>query len=222
MENTSYPPGNFRINLLTLSFPGDREKAFRENYFQNSLLQIRIALLSGICMYSIFGFLDAWLVPEAKYMLWFIRFVIFAPYLLFVVLFSFSHHFKKYMQLSLALGMLIGGLGITAMILIAPYPASHSYYAGLLLVLIYGYTFVKLRFIWASLTGWLLVIAYEIAAIWISPTPIPKRARPTFPASTSRAASSPAGRPTRSSSRTADSTVKRSSSIWSAASEHRS
>jgi len=173
VENTSYPPGNFRINLLTLSFPGDREKAFRENYFQNSLLQIRIALLSGICMYSIFGFLDAWLVPEAKHMLWFIRFVIFDPYLLFVVLFSFSHHFKKYMQLSLALGMLIGGLGITAMILIAPYPASHSYYAGLLLVLIYGYTFVKLRFIWASLTGWLLVIAYEIAAIWISPTPIP-------------------------------------------------
>ena len=106
-------------------------------------------------------------------MLWYIRFLIFDPYLLFVVLFSFSHHFKKYMQLSLALGMLIGGLGITAMILIAPYPASHSYYAGLLLVLIYGYTFVKLRFIWASLTGWLLVIAYEIAAIWISPTPIP-------------------------------------------------
>jgi signal transduction histidine kinase len=173
VENTTYPPGNFRINLLTLSFPGDLEKAFQDNYFQNSLRQIRIALLSGICMYSIFGFLDAWLVPEAKHMLWFIRFVIFDPYLLFVVLFSFSPRFKKYMQLSLSLGMLIGGFGITAMILIAPYPASHSYYAGLLLVLIYGYTFVKLRFIWASLTGWLLVIAYEIAATWISPTPIP-------------------------------------------------
>ncbi|MGB5747480.1 MAG: hypothetical protein WBM69_10885, partial [Desulfobacterales bacterium] len=124
-------------------------------------------------MYSIFGFLDAWLAPEAKHMLWFIRFVIFAPYILFVILFSFSHHFKKYMQLSLVLGTLIGGFGITAMILIAPYPASYSYYAGLLLVFIYGYTFVKLRFIWASLAGWLIVIAYEIAAIWISPTPIP-------------------------------------------------
>ncbi len=77
------------------------------------------------------------------------------------------------MQVSIAFGVLISGLGITAMILIAPYPASYSYYAGLLLVFIYGYTFVKLRFIWASLTGWLIVIAYEVAAIWISPTPIP-------------------------------------------------
>jgi signal transduction histidine kinase len=124
-------------------------------------------------MYSGFGFLDAWLVPEAKYMLWFIRYVIFAPYILFVFLLSFTQHFKKYMQLSIALGILISGLGITAMVLIAPYPASYSYYAGLLLVFIYGYTFVKLRFIWASLTGWLIVAAYEIAAIWISPTPIP-------------------------------------------------
>jgi len=95
VENTSYPPSYFRLNLLTLTFPGDLEQAFRKNYFQNSLRQIRIALLSGICMYSLFGFLDAWLVPEAKHMLWFIRFVLFDPYILFIVLFSFSHHFKK-------------------------------------------------------------------------------------------------------------------------------
>ncbi len=173
VENISHSPIDLRLNLLTLTFKGDFEQAFREDYFQKSLLQIRIALLSGICMYSIFGFLDAWLVPAAKHTLWFIRFVFFDPYLLFVVLFSFSRHFKKYMQLCLSIGMLIGGLGITAMVLIAPYPASYSYYAGLLLVLIYGYTFVKLRFIWASVTGWLLVIAYEIAAVWLKPTPIP-------------------------------------------------
>jgi signal transduction histidine kinase/ActR/RegA family two-component response regulator len=32
---------------------------------------------------------------------------------------------------------------------------------------------VKLRFLWASFTGWLIVFAYEFAAIWLSPTPIP-------------------------------------------------
>jgi signal transduction histidine kinase len=37
----------------------------------------------------------------------------------------------------------------------------------------YGYSFIKLRFIWAFISGWLLVIAYEIAAIWLSNTPIP-------------------------------------------------
>ena len=77
------------------------------------------------------------------------------------------------MQVSIASTVLIAGLGIIAMIMMAPYPASHSYYAGLILVFFYGYTFFKLRFVWASLTGWIIVVAYEIAAVWLSPTPIP-------------------------------------------------
>ena len=163
----------FRINWLTLSFSDDLEKVFQDKFFQNSLRQARFAFLLAIFFYSIFGILDAWLVPEAKHKLWFIRYAIFVPYAFSVFLFSFSRHFKKYMQLSIALGVLIGGVGITAMILIAPYPASHSYYAGLLLIFIFGYTFVRLRFWWATTAGWLIVVVYEVAAIWLSPTPIP-------------------------------------------------
>jgi len=173
LANTLSPQNNFQVNWLTLSFPKNLEKAFQDSYFQNSLRQVRIALLLGLFLYSVFGILDAWLVPEAKHKLWLIRYAIFAPYVIAVYLLSFSPHFKKYMQISIAFGVLIAGLGITVMILIAPYPASHSYYAGLLLVFIYGYTFVKLRFVWASSAGWLIVLAYEIAAIWLSPTPIP-------------------------------------------------
>ena len=173
MENKSFPPDKFRFNLLTLSFPKEIEKEFQDHYFINSLRQIRIALLLGLFLYSIFGILDAWLVPEAKHKLWFIRYVIFDPYVIFCYLFSYSRHFKKYWQVTIAFGVMVAGLAITAMILIAPYPASYTYYAGLLLVFIYGYTFVKLRFIWASIAGWLIVLAYEIAAIWLSPIPIP-------------------------------------------------
>jgi len=173
LAHTSSPHHNFQINWLTLSFAKDLEKAFQESYFQNSLRQVRIALLLGLSLYSIFGILDAWLVPAAKSKLWLIRYAIFAPYVIGVYLLSFSAHFKKYMQISIAFGVSIAGLGITVMILIAPYPASYSYYAGLLLVFIYGYTFVKLRFVWASFAGWLIVLAYEIAAIWLNPTPIP-------------------------------------------------
>ena len=173
MANTTNSADNYRINWLTLSFSGDLEKAFQDGFFQNSLRQARIAFLLAIFFYSIFGVLDAWLVPEAKHKLWFIRYAIFVPYVAVVYLFSFSRHFKKYMQISIALGVVIAGVGITAMILIAPYPASHSYYAGLLLIFIYGYTSAKLRFWWATTAGWLIVVAYEVAAIWLSPTPIP-------------------------------------------------
>jgi signal transduction histidine kinase len=159
--------------LLTLSFRGYLEKDFLESYIQNSLRQVRIALLLGLCLYCIFGILDAWLVPEAKHKLWIVRYAIILPFVTSIFLFSFSQHFKRFMQIAIASSVLIAGLGIIAMILIAPYPASYSYYAGLLLVFIYGYTFVKLRFIWASVTMWLIVIAYEVAAIWLSSTPIP-------------------------------------------------
>lgn len=173
MATASSPLDEIKVNLLTLSFPGNFEEAFLDDYFQKSLRHVRIALLLGIFFYGIFGILDAWLVPEVKQKLWIIRYAIFCPFLFIVLLFSFSAHFKKYMQLSIAAAVLVAGLGIVAMIVIAPYPGNYSYYAGLILVFLFGYTFFKLRFIWATLTGWTIVIAYEISAVWLSQTPIP-------------------------------------------------
>jgi hypothetical protein len=164
---------NIQINYLTLSFPRELERAFRDYYFFASLRQVRTASLLGVFFYAIFGILDAWLVPEVKLDLWYIRYAIVCPIVFLVFLFSFSRYFKKFMQLAIAAAVLAAGLGIIKMILIAPYPASHSYYAGLILVFFYGYTFYKLRFVWATLTGWIIVIAYEIAAIWLNPTDFP-------------------------------------------------
>lgn len=166
-------PDQTKINCFTLSFEKNIEQSFQQYYFQYSLQHSRIALLIGLFFYSIFGFLDAALVPDAKIKLWIIRYAIIFPFVLITFLFSFSKNFQKYMQLSLASSLLIAGVGIIAMILIAPPPANYSYYAGLILVFIYGYSFLKLRFIWASITCWMLVIAYEISAIWLHKTPFP-------------------------------------------------
>ena len=161
-----------KVNLFTLSFPGQLEKDFLDQYFQNSLRHVRIAFLLAIFLYGIFGILDAWIVPEVKQTLWFIRYGVFVPFVFAVFLFSFSGYFKKYWQLCLTAVILVAGFGIILMTLIAPYPGNYSYYAGLILVFVFGYTFFKLRFIWATLAGWMIVIAYECAAIWLSQTPI--------------------------------------------------
>ena len=169
----STPLDEFKLNWFSLSFSGSFEDAFREFYFHASLRHIRIALIVGLFFYVIFGIFDAWLVPEAKHKLWLIRYAIILPYVTAIFLFSFTHHFKKFMQLATASSVLVAGFGIIVMILIAPYPASYAYYAGLLFVFIYGYSFLKLRFLWASSTMWIIVIAYEIAAVWLSKTPFP-------------------------------------------------
>jgi PAS domain S-box-containing protein len=159
------------LNLFPLSFSGGFERKFLDYYFQHSRMHVRISIIVGLFFYSIFGILDAWLVPDAKLKLWFIRYAVILPYVSLIFIFSFSQHFKRFMQPAIASALLVAGLGIIAMVSIAPYPASYCYYAGLLLVFIYGYTFFKLRFIWASVTGWLIVIAYEVAAIWLNPAP---------------------------------------------------
>ena len=173
MTVVSFSPNEIKANLLTLSFPEELEQAFRDDYFEKSLRHVRIALLLGFFFYGIFGILDAWLVPDVKQALWLIRYAIVFPFLLGAFLFSYSRHFKKFMQLSIAGVILAAGVGIIAMTLIAPDPGSYLYYAGLILVFLFGYTFFILRFVWATVTGWTLVIAYEISAMWLTQTPIP-------------------------------------------------
>lgn len=165
--------GKMNLNLFTLAFPGDLEKHFIKDYFDKSIKHGRIALFLAIFFYGIFGILDAWLIPAQKQSLWIIRYLIFLPFTSIILLLSFTEQFKKYMQIANAAVVLLAGLGIIIMMRIAPYPANYSYYAGLILVFIFGYTFFKLRFIWASIAGWLIVGAYELSAFWMGQTPIP-------------------------------------------------
>lgn len=160
------------MNIFTLAFPQPLEKEFRYFYFRQSLLQVRISIFIAAVFFAFFGFLDAALVKEMKTTLWLIRFGFICPGVLTLFFFSYMPLFKKYMQPSIATGMLWTGVGITHMILIAPPPANYSYYAGLVLVFMYGYSFVRLRFVWATLAGWVIVIIYEVAALLID-TPIP-------------------------------------------------
>jgi PAS domain S-box-containing protein len=164
-------PLDVRYNLISLSFESNTEKAFRQDYFEKSLKHVRIAILLSIFYYAVFGILDALLVPQEMYKLWLIRYGGYCPFAFAIFLFSFSMRFQKYDQVAVAAIVLGAGLGIIGMILLASSPGRYHYYAGLILVFMYGYTFFKLRFIYATVAGLTVVIGYEIAAIWFSQTP---------------------------------------------------
>ncbi|PKN63985.1 MAG: hypothetical protein CVU52_11810, partial [Deltaproteobacteria bacterium HGW-Deltaproteobacteria-10] len=159
------------LNPITLAFRGNLEESFLDDYYKNSLQMMRFSLFCGIILYGFFGILDAYVVPEMKWRLWTIRFAIVWPSLLAVILFSYTANFKKYLQLSIASVMFISGFAIVYMIAIIPPPVSFTYYAGIILVFMWGYSFTKVRFVWASTTGWLIVALYEVVAIWITDTP---------------------------------------------------
>jgi PAS domain S-box-containing protein len=165
------PSGRFKWNRLSLSFSPELEKQFHQEHFKKSIKQVRIALLSGIFFYAVFGILDALIFPAVRDQLWMIRYAIVIPFVVLIFLFSYTPRFVQFLHVSTGAVVLFAGLGIIAMIIIAPYPGNAVYYAGLLLVFMYGYTFFKIRFVWATLTGITIVIAYEISAIWMIETP---------------------------------------------------
>jgi signal transduction histidine kinase/ActR/RegA family two-component response regulator len=162
------------FNPVTLSFAGAHksiEAEFLAFYRKNALPQVRFSILLGIFLFSAFGILDAALIPEAKKAIWTIRYAIVCPVGLIVFLITYSAYYDRLMQASLCTMLLTGGLGIVAMIVLAPPPASLSYYTGVILVFLYGYTFIRLRFIWATLTCWGIVLGYEISWLLIKPAP---------------------------------------------------
>jgi len=162
------------FNKLTLSFTGylsNYEPEFLNDYFVKSLNPFRVSLILAMIFYGGFALLDAATVPELKEIFWFIRFAVIFPVMLSVFAFSYFKTFRKYMQLLITCIMLVTGIGIIVMIILGARISNYSYYAGLILIFIFGYTFAKARFLYASFAGWLIVIAYEISAIWISDTP---------------------------------------------------
>ena len=165
---------DWKLNRVTLRFSGNLghlESDFRNDYFTRSLNPSRFAIILAIFFYGVFAFLDAMALPELKNLLWLIRFTV-VSVLVAVLVFSLFPAFKKNMQIVLAGIMYLTGLGIIVMDIFAAIRVeNYTYYTGVILIFIFGYTFIKARFIYATIAGWSLVISYQVAAIWISDTP---------------------------------------------------
>ncbi len=157
------------INQYSLRFPDELEQIYQEESFHNSLKQLRINILVVTLIYAFFGILDVLVTPEVKCQAWFIRFAIVIPFALGVILFSFSRHFKRFQQLTVSALSVVGGGGLVALIVLTNTIAPYFHFAGLLLVFMTIYTAFKLRFLSATVVGWLLIALYEVAALWISP-----------------------------------------------------
>ena len=159
------------LNPFTLSFKGETEKEFRKDYYYSSIVLLRASFLLGIVYYAAFSFLDAAVLPEIKSQLFMIRFLFVCPVLLIVFLLSYLKSFEKWWHLAASIAIIVAGLGIIIMVIITTSPGNITYYTGLILVLIYCYLLIKLRFIWAAITGWSIVLFYGIAVYLFSDVP---------------------------------------------------
>lgn len=163
-----------KLHPISLHFVDDQaylEKEYRETYFRESVSQLRFAILLSLIFYVLFAELDVAVALPFKKQLWLIRFAFVAPAMIIFIAISYLPWFKKYWQAILGLMMYLAGFGIVMMIYYVSKIQVYSYYAGLLLIFIVGYTFIRARIIPATIAGWTLVLTYEIVAFGFTDTP---------------------------------------------------
>lgn len=163
---------DMNLNTFTLSFKDDLEQRYLKDHYKKSIYQIRISFFLAVLLYGFFGLLDMHLVSEVRNLMWLIRFSVVVPIGLLVLVTSFSNDFDKYREVTMSLTMIMFSVGILLMIIIAPKPVDFTYYGTLMVTFVFLYTFVGIRFIYASLTGIIILLCYEFTALVILETPI--------------------------------------------------
>lgn len=155
---------------LTLRFESDAlESSFREYYARKSLRQVRYAMLLGVLFYGIvFGIVDLLTAPSHVSVAWTVRAGV-SALALGVSAFSFSSVFLRYMQPVVSGLMLLAGWGLVLMLALDP--SGENYYDGPVLIILATYVAVQLRFVHATVAGWLIVAAYLAVAMGLKYTP---------------------------------------------------
>jgi signal transduction histidine kinase len=170
MDKTAEP--EFLLDPLRLSFRSqDVERRFQIESVAETLGIIRTYLGAAAALYMAFGVLDVITGDPALPTLMLIRFAVVCPILLGSFAATFHPAFPRHSQPILAFAMISPGMGVVAMTAIMAEPFNSLYYAGLIMVVMYGSCLVRLRYTYAAMVTAALFAAYQVSALHINPIP---------------------------------------------------
>lgn len=149
---------------LTLNFPDDRERKYRDYYYDSSIVTMRVSFVVVSLLIGLFGYLDSIVAGDYFTLFVEIRFLGIIPFLILVFGLSFTKRFKDYWQLALFLSYIMSAMGILMMIIILP--DASIYNSGLMLVIFAGSLFIRLRYLAASMAGVISLVLYNLFALY--------------------------------------------------------
>ncbi|HEY2883707.1 MAG TPA: ATP-binding protein [Rhizomicrobium sp.] len=171
-KDSSSPEQAFGIDRVRLRF---RDPETERRYLSESLNEartlIRIYLVAAALLYLTFGVLDYVVGGSLVATLWFVRYAIVCPIFLAAAAMTYVPAFDTLAQTVLSIAMIAPGIGVVIMTAIMPPPFNSLYYAGLIMVVIYGSSLVRLRFVNSVFISLLLVALYQIVSTLINPIP---------------------------------------------------
>lgn len=159
------------VRRETLQFQDKRvEVHYRETHFYETKKHLRKALLFSVFIFLLLGIVDYHIFPNGHLWMWAVRLTSFTPFALFLVLLSYTKNWRV-VQPAAAFAMLIAG--VTSVLLVvdnATYLGS-VYYIGMILFLFYGYSVLRVHFIWMVRAGLAMVLFYELVALFVVQIP---------------------------------------------------
>lgn len=159
----------FLLDRLRLRFIASSvEQQFEQESMAESLGIIRLYLGAAVGLYAAFSVLDVISEDPALLTLLTIRIVVCIVLATSCAL-TFHPSFLRESQRILLLAMISPGLGVVAMTTVMRAPFNNLYYAGLIMVVIYGSTLVRLRYSYAVVSALVMVTAYQFSALLINP-----------------------------------------------------
>lgn len=167
----SLPSSYDKHPVLMHFLNAETEERYRQDNYARQIGLTRISILMGAVVFSAFGILDYFIIPDILYEAWFIRFGIVAPLLLGIVALSYAPWFSHKNQFWLSVSMSAPGLGAVAMIALAEAPGSYLYYGGLVAIICFSACLWRLNFMYSLAWALTTFVAYEVVALVINPQP---------------------------------------------------
>jgi diguanylate cyclase (GGDEF)-like protein len=155
-----YPP----IHRLLLQFSApDMEQCFRRDYLVYVLPQARLSLLLGALIYLLMAAKDPLFHPDSYLQVWAVRGAV--AWIMFsaLALTYLPSAFRQFGSTILAVTAVCAGLGTLVMVQLGAPADTYVYFPGVILTVIWAYTFSGLRFLPALAVNGILLLASAAA-----------------------------------------------------------
>lgn len=164
-KNHLITPLEYEMNMITLAFASaNEEQTFKETGSMCSLGFFRTSIIAASVLYIVYILLRFWNFLEIDGSVIILQDFVFAIPAISIIIASFNPNFVKFIQTA---GIILFSVSaITVLSTSAMWPVSNHFFIYCIIsVTIFGYTFLRLRFISASIIGWLTLIAFTVIQI---------------------------------------------------------
>ena len=156
-----------QLHALNLTFSGadkNLEEAYCTESFEKNLGYLRICHVLSFLAFSSAGFIDYILFPNDYTLAWTIRYGFAAPFFIIGLAVTYTPLYRRCWQTLAFIYVLVTGLASLAIFHLMPPPDSYLYFGHIIVSYMFGFLFVRVRFLVASLAGLTLFVCFLAVA----------------------------------------------------------